>query len=129
MKKDLNTIAKLEQAIAKKYGDEAIRHPKADWTPEKEKEYQAQLAQLYEKEKTIDEKSEKIEIDGFLISQKLFIKDNNRVCPVCDTYSFETKDDVYMLKFNTCFKCYVQWVEGREDRWKSGWRPTKGLEK
>ena len=32
-------------------------------------------------------------------------------------------DDVYMSKFDCCFKCYIQWGEGREDRWSTGWRP------
>jgi hypothetical protein len=43
MKKDLNYIAKLEQAIAKKYGDEAIRNFRSDWDDKKEKEYLEQL--------------------------------------------------------------------------------------
>ena len=30
-KKDLNDIAAIEQAIAKKYGKEAIKNPRADW--------------------------------------------------------------------------------------------------
>ena len=30
-----------------------------------------------------------------------------------------------MSKFECCFKCYIDYVEGREDRWKSGWRPNK----
>ena len=64
-------------------------------------------------------------MDGFLISKKLFNKDNNRNCPVCQAYSFELRDDVYMAKFDCCFKCYIQWVEGREDRWFQGWRPEK----
>tara|TARA_R110000851_G_scaffold176489_2_gene323150 strand:- start:350 stop:745 length:396 start_codon:yes stop_codon:yes gene_type:complete len=123
MKKDLNEIAKYEVAISKKYGKEAIRHPKANWTDEKEKEYQKQIRDLYQKEKKQQEKIEKIEIDGFLISRKLFIKDNNRICPICQVYSFESRDDVYMTKFDCCRKCYIQWVEGREDRWSEGWRP------
>ena len=71
MKKNLDEIARFEVAIAKKYGKEAIKHPKADWTDEKEKEYQQQIKDLYEKEKKISQKKEKIEIDGFLISKKL----------------------------------------------------------
>ena len=58
-----------------------------------------------------------------LISKKLFNKDNNRNCPVCHAYSFDSRDDVYMTKFDCCYKCYIQWVEGREDRWSTGWRP------
>jgi len=123
MKKNLNDIARYEVAISKKYGKEAIQHPKADWDDEKEKDYQQQIKDLYEKEKKQEEKNEKIEMDGFLISKKLFNKDDNRNCPVCQTYSFELRDDVYMAKFDCCFKCYIQWVDGREDRWKTGWRP------
>ena len=125
MKKTLDEIAKYEIAISKKSGKEAIKHPKADWDDEKEKDYQQQIKDLYEKEKKLQEKNEKIEMDGFLISKKLFNKDNNRNCPVCQTYSFELRDDVYMAKFDCCFKCYIQWVEGREDRWSTGWRPEK----
>ena len=31
MKRDLNYIAKVEQAIAKKYGDIAVQNPRAFW--------------------------------------------------------------------------------------------------
>ena len=125
MKKDLNEIAKYEVAISKKYGKEAIQHPKADWNDEKEKEYQQQIRDLYQKEVKYREKNEKVEVDGILISKKLFSKDEDRVCPVCSTYSFELRENVYMTKFDCCFKCYINWVEGREERWKTGWRPQK----
>ena len=129
MKKDLNDIAKYELAISKKYGKEAIQHPKADWNDEKEKEYQQQIRDLYQKEVKYREKNEKVEVDGILISKKLFSKDEDRVCPVCSVYSFELRDNVYMTKFDCCFKCYIQWVEGREDRWKTGWRPSPAGDK
>ena len=35
-KKDPNYVVKLEKAIAKKYGDEAIENPKKHWSDEKE---------------------------------------------------------------------------------------------
>ena len=35
-KKDLNYIAKVEKAIAKKYGDLAIQNPAKFWNEEKE---------------------------------------------------------------------------------------------
>jgi len=125
MKKDLNEIAKYEVAISKKYGKEAIKHPKADWTDEKEEEYQQQIRELHQKEVKHREKNEKVEVDGILISKKLFSKDEDRVCPVCSSYSFDLRDNVYMTKFDCCFKCYIQWVEGRENRWKAGWRPQQ----
>jgi len=123
MSDDLNKIARYEVAISKKYGKDSIKHPKADWNEQKEKDYQEQIQHLYKKEQKIEEKNKKIEIDGFLISKKLFNKDDNRTCPVCSLYSFETRDDIYMKKFDCCFRCYIQYIEGREERWQTGWRP------
>ena len=124
-KLDLNDIARFEKAIAKKYGPEAIENPRKHWNDEKEKSYQDQIKKLAEKELAFEEKDDKVEQDGFLISKKLLNKDTTRrSCPVCNTYSFKIRDDVFMNKFECCEKCYVQWVEGREERWKSGWRPN-----
>jgi hypothetical protein len=68
MKKDLNYIAKLERAISKKYGEEAIQNPKSTWDPEKEKEYLRQLKELEHARKSVE--SEKVEIQGFLTEKK-----------------------------------------------------------
>ena len=123
--KDYNFIAKVEQAIEDKYGEEAIQNPKANWSEEKEKEYLEQIKKIQQKQRKTSEAKDKIEVNGFFISKKLLNKDSKRACPVCETYSFEMKDDLYMNKFECCFGCYVQWVEGREERWESGWRPEK----
>ena len=77
------------------------------------------------KEDSIQKKKDKVEVDGVLISKKLFNRDDNRNCPVCNTYSFEIRDDIYMTKFDCCFKCYIQCVEDREERWEYGWRPER----
>ena len=69
--------------------------------------------------------SDKIEKDGFFVGKHLISKEKERNCPVCNVYSFDIRDDLYMNKFECCFKCYVQWVEYREERWKKGWRPNK----
>ena len=42
-------IAAVEQAISKKYGDEAIQNPRANWDEEKEKEYLEQSKEFYQK--------------------------------------------------------------------------------
>ena len=124
-KLDLNDIAKFEQAIAKKYGPEAIEDPRKHWNDEKEKSYQDQIKKLAQKERSFEEKDDKVEVDGFLISKKLLNKDTTRrTCPVCKTYSYKIRDDVFMNKFECCYNCYIQWVEGREERWQSGWRPN-----
>ena len=122
--KDPNYAVKVEKAIAEKYGEETVQHPQKDWDDEKEKKYLAQLKQIHEK--TISEEDyDKQQVNGVLIPRKLIMKNSNRSCPICNTYSFKSNDDVYMTKFTCCEKCYIQWVEGREGRWKSGWRPNK----
>lgn len=122
-KKDPNYAIKVEKAIAEKYGEEAVKHPRKDWNDEKEKEYLFQLKELHSRElKEYDH--DKIIQDGVFIPRKLINKNSNRSCPTCNTYSFKSIDDVYMTKFDCCYKCYIQWVEGREERWNKGWRPN-----
>ena len=123
MSKDPNYVAKVEQAIAKKYGEVTIQHPKKDWTDEKEKEYLEQQRELHWKELQEDD-IDKVEVNGVFVPKKLIKKNSNRSCPVCKVYSFKSNDDVYMSKFQCCEKCYIKWVEGREERWKTGWRPN-----
>ena len=126
MSKDPNYQIKVEQAIAKKYGEDTVQHPKKNWDDKKEKEYLSQIREFY----TISEQTpDEVEVEGVLISKKLITKESNRSCPVCNTYSFKSNDDVYMSKFDCCEKCYIQWVEGREDRWKKGWRPNANNKK
>ena len=124
--KDPNYVVKLEKAIAEKYGKEAIQNPKSGWTPEKEKEYIEQVKKIKEKRNQKQDASEKVETNGFLINKKLLNREQKRNCPVCESYSLEMRDDVYMTKFDCCFKCYIQYVEHREERWETGWRPNTG---
>jgi hypothetical protein len=96
--KNLDYIARLERAISRKYGPEAILNPKAGWSEEKEKHYLEQLKSLDKKETY----SEKVEINGVLVPKKLVSREIKRVCPTCKTYSFSLKDDVYMAKYECC---------------------------
>jgi hypothetical protein len=120
--KDPNYAVKVEQAIAKKYGKETVVNPKSQWDDEKEKEYLQQLKESFSPDAKTED-LEKEEVYGVFIPSKLLKEESKRSCPICSTYSFKSNDDVYMTKFECCFKCYVQWVEGRESRWKTGWRP------
>lgn len=124
-KRDIEYIGKLEQAIKKQYGEEAVANPRQFWTPEKEKEYIEQAKENAEKLFKTEENEDKVEKDGFLISKKLINKKNNKNCSVCDKYLLNTKDDLYLLKFDCCYNCYMQYVEDREERWKNGWRPKE----
>ena len=123
-KKDPNYAVKVEQAIAKKYGKETVVNPKSKWDDEKEKKYLDELKEVYYN--NVDKEDlDKEEVDGVFIPTKLLKEESKRSCPVCNTYSFKSRDDVYMTKFGCCLECYVQWVEDREERWKNGWRPNK----
>lgn len=119
-------IVKLEKAISQKYGEEATHNPRRFWDEDKEKEYIQQSQIEQQKFAKNAESQDKIEADGFLINKKLLNRDHNRTCPVCSRYSFHPRDDLYMNKFEACFKCYIQYIDGgREERWKNGWRPNK----
>ena len=127
MKHDPDYIAGVEKAIKEKYGDETISNPKSNWDDDKEQEYLDELKKMAQKDRAAHYKKEVIDNNGILITKKLIKKDDvQRMCPVCDTYSFKTKDDVYMKKFDCCYECYIQFIDGREERWKSGWRPQLG---
>ena len=123
MKKDLNQIAKVEKAMSKKFGKETIVNPKSGWDDDKEKKYLEDLKEFYSEESKQDE--DKINEDGFFIARNLINKEINRVCPVCETYSFSGRDDLFMNKYECCYSCYLKWVERDEKKWLEGWRPDK----
>jgi len=127
--KDLNKLAQIEQAIAKKYGSETIQNPRANWDEDKETEYLEQMRALYEKTARNESFQEKIDVNGIKVSKKLFNRDSLQRCPVCHSLARKAKDDVCLLKFDCCHPCYIKYVEDREERWNSGWRPNSEEQK
>lgn len=121
--KDTNKIAAYEKAIRQKYGAEAIQNPNSTWDDDKEKEYLESTKKFQTKISKFEEDNDLVETEGFLMPKRLLSNESNRTCPVCSTYSFDKADDIYMHKFECCNRCFIQWVEGREERWKTGWRP------
>lgn len=122
---DTNEIANLERAISQRWGNESIQNPKAFWNEDKEEIYKQQLKLLSEKEYKFEQESEKVEVNGILLPKKLVNRQNTkRNCSVCNVYSFDLKDDLYLSKFDCCYRCYIEWVEDREKRWQTGWRPN-----
>ena len=125
MSKDPNQIAAIEQAIADKYGDEAVQNPKSNWNETKEKEYLQQSKEFYQKQRRHDEWQEKVEVNGIKISKKLLNRESLKCCPVCGSLPRKSMDDVCLIKFECCNNCYIKYVEDREERWKEGWRPDE----
>ena len=125
MSKKQDYVAKVEKAIAQKYGIEATHNPRRFWDGDKEKEYIQQSIDERKKFSKLAEAEDKVEQDGFLINKKLLNRDHNRTCPVCSKYSFHPRDDLYMNKFQACWDCYIQYIDMREERWATGWRPKR----
>ena len=117
-------VARLERAIESKYGNDAVKNPQSGWDEEKEERFKQQLKKFNKKIEDNSSFEDKVEVNGVLVSKKLLIRESNRTCPVCETYSFNSRDDIYVTKYSCCFKCYIKYVEGREERWDSGWRPS-----
>ena len=122
--KDFDKIAAIEKAIKTKYGDEAIVNPRAGWDDEKEKEYLAQMKEHYNSLRKSEHAQEKVDVNGIKISKKLLNRESLNNCPVCGAFPKKTMDDVCLVKFECCCNCYIQYVEGREERWIKGWRPN-----
>jgi hypothetical protein len=123
--KDPNRIAAFEKAIKEKYGQEAIANPKANWDENKEKEYLDQMKALYSRDTKKRAYEEKVDVNGIKISKKLLNRESLKNCPICNAFPRSVKDDVSLIKFECCSKCYIQHVEGREEKWLKGWRPNE----
>lgn len=122
---DLNKVAAYEKAIKKKYGYDAVKNPNSGWDDDKEKEYLETTKKFESKVSRYNEDNDLVEVDGFLMPKRLLNVETKRICDTCSTYSFDKGDDFYMHKYDCCQNCFIQYVEGREERWQSGWRPTK----
>ena len=127
IKKGLNEIAALEKLFSDDYGEESIKNFNSGWDQKKEKQYLYHLKKANAKKN--DKEYSKVEVDGILISERAILRKTDRSCPVCKTYSFSGKDDLYMNRFKCCYECYIDFVDDREERWEQGWRPdNKRLE-
>lgn len=125
MSKDYNYIAKVEQEITKKYGKEAVVNPKSNWNDEKEKQFAKELSEHHKRLLKKNEKQTKEDLGGFKVSKKLLNKESVPFCSVCSKQTRSVKDDVMIVKYDCCNACYIKWVEGREERWQTGWRPNE----
>jgi len=123
-KKDLNYLASVEKAIAEKYGKDTVQDFRNEWESEKEKKYLSQLKELKTKLDKLSATKQELVIGEVKISKGHSQRKDDRTCPVCKTYSFSRKDDLYMNRFKCCYDCYVDFIEYREEAWKNGERPT-----
>ena len=123
---DFDKIAAIEKAIAEKYGKETIQNPKANWDEAKEEEYLQQMKEFYQKTQQNEAWQEKIDVNGIKISKKLLNRESLKCCPICNSFARRSMDDVCLVKFDCCYRCYIEYVEDREERWLKEWRPNNG---
>jgi len=45
-------------------------------------------------------------------------------CPLCD-FTMKGKSTTTFYSHGVCIHCFIQFVDGREERWKAGWRPSE----
>lgn len=122
-KKDPNYIAAVEKAITEKYGKNTVQDFRHEWAEDKETDYLQQLKDRSLVSRKKHRNRLTIEKGSIEIKSPNKQQAAERTCPVCKTYSFSRKDDLYMNRFSACYYCYVDLIEGREQRWKDGWRP------
>ncbi len=123
MKKDIEEIAAIERLFTEEYGEQSTKNFRSDWDETKEKKYLSQIEIISKKAQSKD--SIKVDVGGVLIPKTVIDKKSDRSCPVCKTYSFSSKDDLYMNRFKCCYECYIEFVQGREDRWSKGYIPDQ----
>jgi len=125
MSKDPNYSVKVEQAVEKKYGKETVKNPASSWDEIKEKKFLQERADFYKKTNKVDSSNPKEDVNGIKVTKKLLNRESVPFCPVCSKQTSSVRDDVMLVKFDCCNNCYIKWVEGREERWQTGWRPNE----
>jgi hypothetical protein len=109
--KDPAYAAKLEKAIAEKYGAEAVVNPRSLWTPEDEEKYQ-----VAERAPTVEPTPVEEEKEGYVFEVAKLLRRDTRVCSKCGTYSLKSQDGLYLTKFSMCYRCFLK--EEVVMRWK-----------
>lgn len=103
---------KLKTALLQKFGSKIDIHPLEDWNEEKEQTYLQQVSAMLQKENS--ETIEKVDDDTVVVT-KLLIENRNKTnnCGICGARTKTTDDDVCFIKHQTCYKCFILHIEGR----------------
>jgi hypothetical protein len=105
MSKDPNYIIKLEKAIAEKYGEKTIINPRSLWTIEDEENYQNQISgsSNLQNNKIFEQEGK-----NYNFEQSKLITKEERVCSNCGLYSMDKRDNLYLNKFQLCYRCFLE---------------------
>ena len=50
---------------------------------------------------------------------------DNFFCKLCGFPLTSHKDFNFSKKYNSCFDCYLKFIECRKEDWENGWRPEQ----
>lgn len=45
-------------------------------------------------------------------------------CPICEEFMKGNQSTRTYYDWGCCMHCHIEFVEDREERWRSGWRPS-----
>lgn len=66
---------------------------------------------------------------GYWIENKLKLFENIEKiplnCPLCEIIMNGKHDTKCFLRYKCCERCYIQFIEGREEKWLAGGRPNE----
>lgn len=115
------TKEELENVFREKYGPMSLVDIGAFWNTQKDKILKEYLR--IEQKYFLSKEDNYFKFGSILFSNKFSSKEN-KCCLVCGRYNYKARDLKTFSLFRTCFDCHVRHIEGREERWKAGWRPT-----
>ena len=98
--RDWDKIAALEQAIKEKYGEHVVRNPKSDLTTEKIQQYNEEYRQRILRPTSFDSEKDP----------------SYNSCEKCSKLLRTILDDIYFIKHKCCNHCFIQHIEGREEK-------------
>lgn len=108
---DFDFAAKVEKAIAAKYGADVVENPRKFWTIEKEEEYLRQSKEMVKREAEAAVKRRVLEGE-ILADERLFSEERKgesllQRCPKCNRV-LNSKDIVYLRFYDHCYICSIK---------------------
>ena len=87
-RKDPNTIAAIEKAIAEKYGKDTVQDFRNEWQEDKERQYLNQLKEMRIERDKFSTHKEEVVVGDVKITKRSNSQKQDRSCPVCKHIHF-----------------------------------------
>jgi len=116
-KKLVEYYDKLAEILYKQTDGKGLIDKETLWSGNGEDREEVQKKIFELSKKKIEKNTEVVDEDTYIVS-KLVRKENfiNK-CEICNSGIMNINDDVMFIKYNCCYKCYIRYIEGREDKY------------